>query len=143
MASLCLPKFWLSGGKTMKRRHGGFLSACVASWRATAYHVSAALEGFSRTSGMSLHALRALPSPTVFRRDRFLITMFPCAALLLRTQQQATPACHTDKRGGHETALRLQKWKVEMEWHKQSDLYLDKRFDKASANQLWQQSSAH
>lgn len=119
MTSLCFPKFCLSGSKTMKGRHGGgVLSACVVSWCATAYHVSAALEGFSGTSGTSLHALRALPSPTVSRCDRFLITMFPRAVVLLHTQQWTTLACHTDSVASHhlechELALRLQKPKAQ------------------------------
>lgn len=63
---LCFSEFCLCGSKATKRRHSGFLCARVVSWCATAYHVSAALEGFSRTSAMSLDALRALPSSTVF-----------------------------------------------------------------------------
>lgn len=87
MTILFFSEFRLCGSQTMKRRRNGFLSACVVSWCATAYHVSAALEGFSRTSAMSLYALRALPTPTVFRCDRFLIRMFPCAVLLLCTHR--------------------------------------------------------
>lgn len=72
----------------MKYRRSGFLSAFVVSWCASAYHLSAALEGFSGTSRMSLRTLRALLSHTVFSSDRFLITLFACTALLARTRQQ-------------------------------------------------------
>lgn len=51
---------------TIKCQRHSRLSACVVSWCATAYHVSAALEGFRGTCTMPLHALRALSSPTVF-----------------------------------------------------------------------------
>lgn len=84
--------FVLSSSKTMKYRRSGFLSAFVVSWCASAYHLSAALEGFSGTSRMSLRTLRALLSHTVFSSDRFLITLFACTALLARTRQQTKPS---------------------------------------------------
>lgn len=57
----------MCASKTMKR--SGFLSACVVSWCAAANRASAALEGLSGTRMMSLYALRALRSLTVFHYE--------------------------------------------------------------------------
>lgn len=52
------------------------------------YHLSTALQGFSKSSRMSLDTPWAFPSHTGFRSDRFLITLFAGTALLLCMRQR-------------------------------------------------------
>lgn len=73
----------LSSSSTMEYILSGLLSAVVVSWCASAYHLPTALQGFSRTSRMSLDTLWAFLSHTAFSSDRFLIMPFSCTSTLL------------------------------------------------------------
>lgn len=77
----------LSSCGTKEYIPSGLLSAVVVSWCAGAYHLSTALQGFSRSSRMSLDTLWAFQSHTFFSGDRFLITLFACTAMLLCMKQ--------------------------------------------------------
>lgn len=74
---------FFGGSSTMEYIPRGLLSTAVVSRRAQAYHLSTALQGFSRSSGMSLDTFWAFPRHTVFSSDRFLITPFACTSILL------------------------------------------------------------
>ena len=115
----------LWGCSTMEYIPSDLLSAVVVSWRAGAYHLSTALQGFSKSSRMSLDTLWAFQNRTFFSSDRFLITLFACTAMSLCMKQrmntvrnQNTKLNVTDNllnhkpihNGGtrHEMSLRLQ-----------------------------------
>ena len=79
---------------TMDYMPSSFLSAAVVSWCAGAYHLSTALQGFSRSSRVLLDILWAFPSHMALSSDRFVINVFACTALLLCAKKRMNTVCN-------------------------------------------------